>query len=469
MKKTKEIRATVELKSVLGDLKEMMKSGDVKGAMALMGPKRTSKQARSDVAEQTPHSDPIIGAIQAYRNGSSAFNARPEYREKEDELKAIAETYGPPTKVLEEWTTPARTIEGALAALKLIRDDVIIEHLGISLLEAAIGYLEGVSLSARHHTLSEAPAAQDHLYEAIITWRTALDGFNSVTDPFLAEPRTPDEEENYICQVYGDHQAVLENWNQPAETARGALEAMRVISERALFQDLSCEPLCRAVLGYLAGKVTGDMRTNMVGTAVSEVSPPTAPILEANPQSDALVDAINAYRSGASEFEAIPADQLTSENEVKIYQRTCGVPMKRLVEWDRPASSREGSIEALKFMAEQEVFAGQLGESLSRAVLGYLEQGELQQASSKVDGHENMAFLEMFSQWSELRKRDDAGTSEEEYRAIFERYSDLHDRIVQADTLSSKEAAIQLFVATDGFDSELPEEFQDKIRALVAT
>ncbi|MFA1622509.1 hypothetical protein ACDY96_06660 [Rhizobium mongolense] len=47
-----------------------------------------------------------------------------------------------------------------------------------------------------------------------------------------------------------------------------------------------------------------------------------------------------------------------------------------LVDWKDAARTREGAIEALKLMAEQEVFIDSMGEPLRLAVLRYLESLE---------------------------------------------------------------------------------------------
>ncbi|NTG71705.1 hypothetical protein G6M02_00040 [Agrobacterium rhizogenes] len=56
--------------------------------------------------------------------------------------------------------------------------------------------------------------------------------------------------------------------------------------------------------------------------------------------------------------------------------------MNRLLEWDQPALTHEGAIEALKFMAENDVFVDDMGEPLRLAVLGYLESLQRQTADA---------------------------------------------------------------------------------------
>lgn len=108
----------------------------------------TTNDATRVSAEAMP--DPIIAAITAYQNGEAAFNqhplgARKANQTKKEHAKAIAETYGPALKVLREWDQPAASHAGAVAALRMARDEA--ENMGASdiatnMISAALGYLE---------------------------------------------------------------------------------------------------------------------------------------------------------------------------------------------------------------------------------------------------------------------------------------------------------------------------------------
>jgi hypothetical protein len=70
--------------------------------------------------------DPLfdaIDAIDAYRRGNEAFNGTPDCMTPEEEAAQIAATYGPPLEVLKAWDKPARTLAGAVAALRLAADE----------------------------------------------------------------------------------------------------------------------------------------------------------------------------------------------------------------------------------------------------------------------------------------------------------------------------------------------------------
>ncbi|SEH78697.1 hypothetical protein SAMN05216228_1008103 [Rhizobium tibeticum] len=89
-------------------------------------------------------------------------------------------------------------------------------------------------------------------------------------------------------------------------------------------------------------------------------------------ESDPLLEAITAYREGLAALRAI-REQITRDNEDGLVEQTYGPHMRALLEWDKAAISRQSAIEAMKLMAEEDVFVDEIGEALRRAVLGYLE------------------------------------------------------------------------------------------------
>lgn len=107
-----------------------------------------------------------------------------------------------------------------------------------------------------------------------------------------------------------------------------------------------------------------------------------SPIKEYETGHDPLIDAIAAYRDGMAQLNAIPEEQITKENENALIAGTYEVPMHRLLDWDKPALTTEGAIEALRLMSEEDVFVDDMGEPLRRAVLGYLESLQRQTANT---------------------------------------------------------------------------------------
>ena len=96
------------------------------------------------------------------------------------------------------------------------------------------------------------------------------------------------------------------------------------------------------------------------------------PGVAAAPQ-DPLLDTIKGFRDGLAAFSAIPGDQITQENEEGLVEETYGPWQDELDDWDEPARSVEGAIEAIKLMQEQDVFIDVVGKSMAKAVLSFLE------------------------------------------------------------------------------------------------
>ena len=87
---------------------------------------------------------------------------------------------------------------------------------------------------------------------------------------------------------------------------------------------------------------------------------------------DPLLEAIHDFREGCERYNVMSRTMADGDEEAYILA-TCGPPQDRLCAWTAPAITREGAIEALKFMEEQDVFIDRIGEGMRRAVLGYLE------------------------------------------------------------------------------------------------
>jgi hypothetical protein len=88
---------------------------------------------------------------------------------------------------------------------------------------------------------------------------------------------------------------------------------------------------------------------------------------------DPLLDAIKRYRSGVVALNSVPVGLITLENEDDIVEETYGPHYRRLLEWDEPALTRESAVEALRLMESEQVFLDDIGISMHRAVLRYLE------------------------------------------------------------------------------------------------
>lgn len=88
-------------------------------------------------------SDPLIKAIGEFRRAMAAFNR--EGSAEDDEVDALAAaTYRPPRLVIQKWSQPAVSRDGAIEALRLARDAERDGDYRIvaPMLKAALDYLE---------------------------------------------------------------------------------------------------------------------------------------------------------------------------------------------------------------------------------------------------------------------------------------------------------------------------------------
>ncbi len=87
--------------------------------------------------------DPVLTAVESYRSGMAAFNARPDW--ESNQAQAIAETYGPQLAKIHALKEPATTRAGAMAALALAKseaDEGADLEIISSMLGAALGYFQ---------------------------------------------------------------------------------------------------------------------------------------------------------------------------------------------------------------------------------------------------------------------------------------------------------------------------------------
>lgn len=92
--------------------------------------------------------DPLFDAINDYRDGMAEYCARPEFATVEEEDAAIAETYGPSFKVLDNWERPAQSMIAAREALRLVLDEQLLTGgMAEALVTAALAFLDGEALA----------------------------------------------------------------------------------------------------------------------------------------------------------------------------------------------------------------------------------------------------------------------------------------------------------------------------------
>jgi len=88
---------------------------------------------------------------------------------------------------------------------------------------------------------------------------------------------------------------------------------------------------------------------------------------------DPLADVINAYRQGISEFNLIPVELITRENEEAFVMATYGPASDQLFEGAPPATSLRGVREAIRYSLEQDALLDDSAENALRSALTYLD------------------------------------------------------------------------------------------------
>lgn len=240
--------------------------------------------------------DPVLAAVQAYRIGTKAFESIPswDHHKHGGEEAVIEKTYGPPMRVLNNWDTPCRTRNGAIAALQhaLEEGDAFSCSDSLtSMTRAALNFLEDqekelpvdrVGRLARElsDTLSHWANGQ---FMAMVYPTGDIRGFwfriisrderVEEADPIIGvinqyyagivEFRATPEEawsdlggENAVCQsTYGAAMDALDNWRQPCTSREGAIAALKFAQKESedYYSEPSVKSMIAAVLTYLEG------------------------------------------------------------------------------------------------------------------------------------------------------------------------------------------------------------------------
>ncbi|WP_373503041.1 hypothetical protein [Aestuariivirga sp.] len=98
----------------------------------------------------SPWTTPLRETIAAYHGGYIAFCAASdeEWDTDEGHDALVERTYGPAYEALGKWGQPATTLQGAIDALRLAKqesDDIMASPVVPAMIAAVIGYLEAVS------------------------------------------------------------------------------------------------------------------------------------------------------------------------------------------------------------------------------------------------------------------------------------------------------------------------------------
>lgn len=97
---------------------------------------------------------------------------------------------------------------------------------------------------------------------------------------------------------------------------------------------------------------------------------------------DLLLQAIDDYRFGGDQYDALPGD-MNEDAQRSAFEGLVGEPMTVLEEWDRAAVTREGAMAALR-LARQELEedgSEDIARAMVSAALAFFEEGPRQQAA----------------------------------------------------------------------------------------
>lgn len=112
-------------------------------------------------------------------------------------------------------------------------------------------------------------------------------------------------------------------------------------------------------------------RTFIKGAVIAASTPAAIGIAGYDP----ILNAIMAYRAGLVEFNRLAAGDHDDKRWSEYAEATFEPWQTILDEWDEPARTREGAIEALRAALSEEdgVYGSDAAERMMRAALGYLE------------------------------------------------------------------------------------------------
>lgn len=105
----------------------------------------------------------------------------------------------------------------------------------------------GLVLAATAHTAALAPIIADPLLDAIMSYQAGLLDFRE---------NSPDDDEDadaYAERSYGPHLNRLNDWDGPAVTRGGAIEALRISLTEVdgVYGSEAADRMVKAALGYL--------------------------------------------------------------------------------------------------------------------------------------------------------------------------------------------------------------------------
>lgn len=117
-------------------------------------------------------------------------------------------------------------------------------------------------------------------------------------------------------------------------------------------------------------------RAAIVGLAASAS---VLPVIACEASADPIVGAIRDFRAGLAAFNALP-NEVTDKNEDQAINATYGPPQQILMDWEAPAKSHEGAVEALRLARDEaaEFAYSAISDNMVIAALAYLEGRAIQ-------------------------------------------------------------------------------------------
>ncbi len=194
------------------------------------------------------NADPIIKAIADFNDGCSEFNVYNPI-DADDEKRKYAELIGDRMEILANWTQPANTVEGAIAAIEFWREEETHSEMSNgsrAMLFAALGYLKAQHPKADPDPWHPAEHHARELARAMAAWPDCM-RFEVTVKPHDADQRLfwylapdPVQELENLSGCIEAHRAALAEFTAVAAPADAPEEETQAAddAEAAAFEEL---------------------------------------------------------------------------------------------------------------------------------------------------------------------------------------------------------------------------------------
>lgn len=98
-----------------------------------------------------------------------------------------------------------------------------------------------------------------------------------------------------------------------------------------------------------------------------------------SPIPDPIIEAIRDYRLGMTAYNCGVVELVAEASDDALIRTTYGPPLEVLSGWTRPAQTREGAVEALRFARQElrDIEDSPVVERLVSAALAFLERDDV--------------------------------------------------------------------------------------------